>query len=190
MTESTVDAFRRQDSWLWWLPLLFGISAIVLGGLLLVRPSMTAIILIAVMGVYWLIEGVFDVILALVHRAPHWGWRLAGGIISALAGLVILAYPIEGTVIAVIVLFWVLVIGAIVSGILNIIGGLQAAPRSWWTVLLGVLKIVLAVLLLENPLVGTLALVPALGILAIVNGIVAIIWAFQFRGRLQQLTTA
>ncbi len=190
MTESTVDAFRRQDSWLWWLPLLFGISAIVLGGLLLVRPSMTAIILIAVMGVYWLIEGVFDVILALVHRAPHWGWRLAGGIISALAGLVILAYPIEGTVIAVIVLFWVLVIGAIVSGILNIIGGLQAAPRSWWTVLLGVLKIVLAVLLLENPLVGTLALVPVLGILAIVNGIVAIIWAFQFRGRWQQTATA
>ena len=36
----------------------------------------------------------------------------------------------------------------------------------------------------------SLALVPALGILAIVNGIVAIIWAFQFRGRLQQLTTA
>ena len=70
------------------------------------------------MGVYWLIEGVFDVILALVHRAPHWGWRLAGGIISALAGLVILAYPIAGTVFTVLFLFWVLVIGAIISGIL------------------------------------------------------------------------
>jgi len=190
MTESTAHAFRPQDSWLWWLPLVFGICAIVLGGLLLVRPAITALILVVIMGVYWLIEGVVDVILALVHRAPHWGWRLAGGIISALAGLVILAYPIAGTVIAVLVLFWVLVIGAIISGILNIIGGLQAAPRSWWTVLLGVLKIVLAALLLENPLVGTLALVPALGILAIVNGIVAIIWAFQFRGRLQQLATA
>jgi uncharacterized membrane protein HdeD (DUF308 family) len=190
MTESTAHAFRPQDSWLWWLPLVFGISAILLGGLLLVRPSITAIILVVVMGVFWLIEGVIDVILALVQRAPQWGWRLAGGIISALAGLFILAYPIEGTLVAVIVLFWVLVIGAIISGILNIIGGLQAATRSWWTVLLGVLKIVLAVLLLENPLVGTLALVPALGILAIVDGIVAIIWAFQFRGQLQQLATA
>jgi len=79
-------------------------------------------------------------------------------------------------------LFWVLVIGAIISGILNIIGGLQAAPRSWWTVLLGVLKIVLAALLLENPLVGTLALVPALGILAIVNGIVPSFGPSSFAG--------
>jgi uncharacterized membrane protein HdeD (DUF308 family) len=190
MMESTSHAIRPQDSWLWWLPLLFGLSAIALGLLLLVRPGMTALILVVVMGVYWLIEGVVDVILALVHRAPHWGWRLASGIISALAGLFILAYPIAGTVLTVVLLFWVLVIGAIVSGILNIIHGLQAATRSWWTVLLGVLKIVLALLLLENPLVGTLALVPALGILAIVNGIVAIVWAFQFRGRLQAFTTA
>jgi len=190
MAESAPHLARPRETWLWWLPLAFGIAAIVLGVLLLVRPAITAIILITVMGVFWLIEGVIDVILALVQRAPRWGWRLAGGIISALAGLFILAYPIEGTLVAVIVLFWVLVIGAIISGILDIIGGLQAATRSWWTVLLGVLKIVLAVLLLENPLVGTLALVPALGILAIVDGIVAIIWAFQFRGQLQQLATA
>ena len=190
MTENASHVVRPQDSWLWWLPLVFGISAIVLGVLLLVRPGITALILVVVMGVYWLIEGVFDVILALVHRAPHWGWRLASGIISALAGLFILAYPIAGTVVAVLLLFWILVIGAIISGILDIVHGVQAASRSWWTVLLGVLKIILAVLLLENPLVGTLALVPVLGIIAIINGIVAIVWAAQFRGRLQRLAPA
>ena len=190
MTENTARAFRPQDSWLWWLPLVFGICAIVLGVLLLVRPGITALILIVVMGVYWLIEGVFDVILALVHRAPNWGWHLAGGIISALAGLVILAYPIEGTVVTVLLIFWVLVIGAIISGILDIVHGFHAASRSWWIVLLGVLKIILALLLLENPVLGTLSLVPALGIIAIVNGIVAIVWAAQFRGRLQRMATA
>src|SRR5262245_41165041 len=183
MTESTAPAFRPRDSWLWWLPALFGMSAMALGGLLLVRPAITALILIAVMSAYWLIEGVFDVILALVHQAPQWGWRLAGGIIVALFSLFTLAYPIESTQFTVIGLFWVLVIGAIISGILNIIGGLRAATRSWWTVLLGVLTIVLAALLLENPLAGTLALVPGLGIVAIVNGIVAIIWALHFRGQ-------
>ncbi len=188
--ENISHAIRPQDSWLWWLPLLFGICAIVLGILLLVRPGMTALILVVIMAVYWLIEGVFDVILALVQRPPQWGWRLASGIISALAGLFILAYPIAGTLLAVVLLFWVLVIGAIVSGILNIIHGLQAAPRSWWTVLLGVLKIVLAVLLLANSPVVALALVPAIGIIAIINGIVAIAWAFQFRGRLQAILPA
>jgi uncharacterized membrane protein HdeD (DUF308 family) len=189
MAESTPQAVRPQEAWLWWLPLAFGLCAIVLGVLLLVLPGITALVLVVVMGVYWLIEGVFDVILALVHRAPRWGWRLASGIISAIAGLFILAYPIMGTLLTVVLLFWVLVIGAIVSGILNIIHGLQAAPRSWWTVLLGVLKIVLAVLLLEDPLAGTLALVPVLGLLAIVNGIVAIVWASRFRGRLQAVRT-
>jgi uncharacterized membrane protein HdeD (DUF308 family) len=190
MAGITLQAARPQEPWLWWLPLAFGLCAIALGVLLLVLPGITALILVVVMGVYWLIEGVFDVILALVHRAPRWGWRLASGIISAIAGLFILAYPIMSTVLTVVLLFWVLVIGAIVSGILNIIHGVQAAPRSWWTVLLGALKILLAVLLLANPLVGTLALVPALGLLAIVNGIVAIVWATQLRGRLQAATTA
>ncbi len=190
MIGSTAQASHPQQSWLWWLPVLFGICAIVLGVLLLARPGMTALVLVVVMGVYWLIEGVFDVIFAVVHRARQWGWRLAGGIISALGGLFILAYPIAGTVITVLLLYWVLVTVAIISGILNIIGGLRAATRSWWTVLLGVLKIALAVLLLANPLLGTLALVPALGILAIVNGIVAIVWGAQFHGWLQRMATA
>src|SRR5262249_19786937 len=156
-------------TWLWWLPLAFGIAAIVLGVLLLVFPGITALIIVVIMGVYWLIEGVFDVITALVDRASRWGWRLASGIISALAGLFILAYPITGTILTVVILFWVLVIGAIVSGILNIVHGLQVDPRSWWLVLLGVLKIVLAAVLLANSPDVALALVPALGIVAIVN---------------------
>ncbi|HEY7062755.1 MAG TPA: DUF308 domain-containing protein [Chloroflexota bacterium] len=184
------DAGRARETWLWWLPVAFGISAIVLGVLLLTFPAMTALVLVAVMGVYWLVEGVFDVILAVVHRAPRWGWRLASGIISALAGLFILAYPITGTLLTVVLLFWVLVIGAIVSGILDIIHGVQAASRSWWTVALGAVKILLALLLMEDPLVGTLTLVPALGLLAIVNGIVAIVWAARFRGHLQAAPTA
>src|SRR5690242_15644046 len=92
------DAGRARDTWLWWLPVAFGITAIVLGVLLLAYPGVTALVLVAVMGIYWLVEGVFDVILAIVHRAPRWGWRLASGIVSAIAGLFILAYPILGTV--------------------------------------------------------------------------------------------
>jgi uncharacterized membrane protein HdeD (DUF308 family) len=47
-----------------------------------------------------------------------------------------------------------------------------------------------APLLLQDPLLGTLTLVPVLGLLAIVNGIVAIVWAAQYRGRLHALQTA
>src|SRR3954469_23631287 len=189
MAGNTLLAVRPPDSWLWWLPLAFGFCAIILGVLLLALPGITALTLVVVMGVYWLIEGVFDAILALVHRAPQWGWRLASGIISFLAGLFILAYPIMSTILTVGLLFWVLVIGAILSGIFNIIHGLQGS-RSWGTVLLGVLKIALAVLLLQDPLAGSLSLVPVLGVLAIVNGIVAIVWATQYRGRLQTLQPA
>jgi uncharacterized membrane protein HdeD (DUF308 family) len=190
MAGNSLQAVRPPDPWLWWLPLVFGICAIVLGVLLLAQPGITALTLVVVMGVYWLVDGVFDAVHALLHRAPQWGWRLAGGIISAIAGLVVLASPIMSTILTVALLFWILVIGAIISGIFSIIHGLQAAPRSWWSVLLGVLKIVLAVLLLQDPLLGTLTLVPVLGLLAIVNGIVAIIWAVQYRGQLHAPQTA
>jgi uncharacterized membrane protein HdeD (DUF308 family) len=160
-----------------WLLLLWAVVMIVIGGLLIFRPAPTALIWVQVMAWFWLIGGIFDVVGSIMERADGWGWRLAGGVIGILAGLYIVGSPIIGAVAAVQVFFYVLVFTAIFNGVINVIGGI-GAPRSWGRVILGGFQIFLGGWLLFHPLIGLLAFVPALGVIMVVGGIIALIASF------------
>ena len=68
------------------LHLLSGISAIVLGVLLLAYPAAGAAGLTLVVAALFLVAGIARAAMALVVRFPSWGWSLAGGLVTALFG--------------------------------------------------------------------------------------------------------
>ena len=81
----------------WWLTLIGGILAIVVGALLLwgnlVTQVKTYFLLVEVLGIWWLVDGIFDIVhLFTDHR--QWGWKLFIGIVSIIAGGYILMYPV------------------------------------------------------------------------------------------------
>jgi len=81
----------------WWLTLIVGISAIVVGGLLLFGNLNTQVktyfMLVEVLGIWWLVDGIFDIVGLFVDRTA-WAWKLFIGIVSIIAGGYILMYPI------------------------------------------------------------------------------------------------
>ena len=81
----------------WWLTLVGGILAIVVGALLLwsnlVTQVKTYFLLIEVLGIWWLVDGIFDIVhLFTDHR--QWAWKLFMGLVSIIAGGYILMYPV------------------------------------------------------------------------------------------------
>ena len=66
-------------------------------------------------GIMWIVEGV--VALSTLDLAPSRGWTIFFSIISIIAGVTLLFSPIWGAVI----LWWLLGIGAVVFGIINIV---------------------------------------------------------------------
>src|SRR3974377_266259 len=80
----------------WWLTLIGGILAIVVGALLLwgnlVTQVKTYFLLVEVLGIWWLVDGIFDIVSLFVDRTA-WGWKLFIGIVSIIAGGYILMYP-------------------------------------------------------------------------------------------------
>ena len=60
----------------WWLLLLEGIAAIIVGILLFTSTEKTLVVLVQFIGLYWLIRGIFDIVsytlLPLILLATMW----------------------------------------------------------------------------------------------------------------------
>jgi uncharacterized membrane protein HdeD (DUF308 family)/predicted flap endonuclease-1-like 5' DNA nuclease len=176
MSSYTVE--RRNPGSLWWLLLLEGIAAIILGVLLLTQPAATIQAIVIFLGIYWLITGVLTLV-SLIWDRSQWGLKLITGIVGIIAGLFIVRNPIISAF--VVPASFALVLGVI--GLLVGIGQLIQAFRGggWGIGLLGVLSIILGILLITNPVIAGLSLALMLAILLIVGGIVAIFAAFSLR---------
>jgi uncharacterized membrane protein HdeD (DUF308 family) len=165
----------------WALLLLWGLSWVILGLLLLFRPGITAVLLIQFMAVFWVVGGVIDLMSGLGHAQPGRGWRILGGILGAVAGVILIVHPIIGTIVTIAFQYYLLAFTAIVIGVINMFGGFKP-NLSWGGSLLGLVQIILGIFLVTHPLVGMIAFVPTLGIVVMVGGIVTIVAAFRVKG--------
>ena len=108
----------------WWLILLQGIFAIILGLLLLSSPGMTTLVLIQFLGIYWLIAGVFNIVgIFLDHK--QWGWKLFAGILGVIAGLLVIQHPLWSTVLIPTTLVVILGVVGLIFGIVGLIAAFQ-----------------------------------------------------------------
>jgi uncharacterized membrane protein HdeD (DUF308 family) len=161
-----------------------GIAAILIGAILLWAPAKTKVetyqLLVAFLGIYWLIAGTMDIISMFVDHTA-WGWKLFIGIVSILAGFYVLAYPTAAAValprIMVLVLgLWGLFYGAILL-IMAFKGG------GWGAGILGVLGIIFGFILIADygSLFSGLSMLWAAAVTAFVGGFVMVIQAFRTR---------
>ena len=83
----------RQAPGFWW-SLLSGVLGVVVGGWLLVEPVQGLVSLTYLLIVFFIIEGIATIMLALEHRAAlsgRWAWMLVSGIVDLFLAAVILA---------------------------------------------------------------------------------------------------
>ncbi|GGI48281.1 uncharacterized membrane protein HdeD (DUF308 family) [Agromyces flavus] len=101
------------------LDIILGVLFVIGGVLMLSSPSDSAVVigifLGVLIGILWIIEGA--VALAQSGSSSSRGWSIFFGILSIIAGIVLLFSPVWGVVI----LFWVLGIALIVLGIVQIV---------------------------------------------------------------------
>ena len=112
----------------------------------------------------------------------HWGWALAFGLVTLLAGILVLIWP-GHTIVALAVLFG---IQLVVAGIFRFVAALAADEANGGTrvllALLGVLSFIIGIYALRHILVTIAALALLLGIFWIVNGAVETFNALSHRG--------
>ncbi|MGH7470186.1 MAG: HdeD family acid-resistance protein [Longimicrobiales bacterium] len=165
----------------WWVVLVWGVVAILLGLLLIVRPGLTTLALVRVMAAFWLMGGFFDVLGSLLYREEGSGARMLLGIVSMLAGGLLLANSLIGTAILVSIQYYMLGFIALIYGIVMMLKQGARARWSWGQFVLGMLQAFIGIMLLAHPTVGILGFLSALGVLIMMGGVLAILLSFQVR---------
>lgn len=167
----------------WWAIALRGVAAIAFGMLTVALPDVTLYALVLLFAVFAVIDGVFNVIVAVFRHSggETWWELLAEGLVSIAAGVVTWIWP----ALTAVILVYLVAVWAFVTGVFAILAAVRLRQRisgEWWLVLSGVVSIAFGVVLMAAPGAGALALALWIGAYSIAFGALLLALAFRLRG--------
>jgi len=166
------------DFFPWWLLLLQGIIAVILGAYLLAYPLQTLMVIIVFLGAYWLVSGIFTLVSIAVDKT-HMGMKILLGVLGIILGILILAYPYYSTLVVPFIFTIMVGIIALIYGFIALWGAFTG--KGWGVGILGILSIIFGLIILANPIASTIAVPFVFGIFGIVFGFTAIAGSFMLR---------
>lgn len=172
-----VDALTRR----WWIFLVRGIAAIVFGVLALTWPGAALLALTVLFGAYAFVDGLFALFAAVSGAdRSRWWIFLFEGIVGIVVAFLVATQP----ALTAISLLFVIAFWAIVTGVIEIVAGVQLrdhVAQEWLYIVGGVLSIALGVLMLRDPAAGVVAVAWLVAYYAILFGLLQIGLAFRLR---------
>ena len=179
MLEKSKQAIKH-----WWLLLLLGIALFVLGIIVFMHPAESYLSLSVIFGVVILCSGIFEIILASTsqHYITGRGWMLAGGIIETLLGLILACnVALSALTMPIFLGFWLMFRAFATIGWGGDMSALKI-PGAVWTILSGVLLLLLSLWTLLQPLAfGTSMVVVWVGISLLFAGLSSILFSLQLK---------
>lgn len=172
LTRDAAEGLARN-----WTTLLLNGLVLIVAGVLIFSIDWSVRSLSTFIGALFIFEGIYAMLVAGIdNRAAN----LVTGLLSAAAGVVIIAWPAPSLIVLGIFLgSWLIVVGTLT------ISGAFAARKvmpDWWLLLLvGLAEVPLGVLALADPGATLAAIVTVGGIWAVAIGATRIVLAFQLR---------
>jgi uncharacterized membrane protein HdeD (DUF308 family) len=144
-----VDILYRS----WWSYIVRGVLALIFGILFIAYPDATLKTFITILGIFFVIDGVVNIIRSIVFivRKEPWGWTLVWGFVGLLIGAVLINHT-EFTL-----------------GFVAILAGI-------WVVIMGIAEIAISIDMPPNSGRGFLAV---FGIISLGFGIVLLAWTAE-----------
>jgi uncharacterized membrane protein HdeD (DUF308 family) len=134
----------------WKMLLTAGIISAVLGAIAIIVPPLASVTITYLVGILLLIGAVAYVAEAISRGSTgHRIWSALLAVLYVFAGVWLIVNPVSGTI----TLTWVLAIFFLLIGVLRLIAGISSrgkVPNSGWTIVNGVLSILIAVLVIGD----------------------------------------
>jgi uncharacterized membrane protein HdeD (DUF308 family) len=167
----------------WVMFLIEGIVLLILGIAAIVLPPIATLAFTIIIGWIFLISGVMGLITTFMARqAPGFWWSLISAIIAIAAGVVLLLWPISGSVSLTLVLIAFFVIEGIASILYAVEHRNQLTGRWGWMLVSGIVDLILAGIIFAGlPGTALWALGLLVGINMVFGGVALIAMALAAR---------
>ena len=171
----------------WWFLLILGVAAVVIGLVVLVWPSQTLRVVGVLFGIYLLVSGVMEIMLAFVPGLRGGARFLSAltGVLSILLGLV----SFRGAAESILLLALWIGFSWLITGITRAVaaGSSPYLPYRGWQIFGGILLAIGGIIVIVAPFESIFALAVFSGIWLIVIGIWQIVEAFITRRHASEL---
>jgi uncharacterized membrane protein HdeD (DUF308 family) len=152
---------------LWWLLILFGVIVFGVGVFFLVSPHETLTTFTVIAGILLLFDGVLAIIASVVGRGEGRGLLAVIGVLSAIAGLVLIKKPFDTLVVFALVFgIWL-----VVAGVVRFVSAFSEADGRGASIAIAIVDVIAGIVILSWPELGLATLAVIIGIVLIVRGI-------------------
>ncbi len=151
-----------------------GLTALIFGAILTFRQDAAIGVVALLLGLWWLIQGAFMLFSVLIDRTDAL-WKILLGILGVAAGVVVLANPVQTGQLLGSALAIVLGVMGLLTGIIAIVGGFRGGGIA--SILFGVVSGAIGLLLLFFPSGSFDLMVTIIGIILMVEGVIAVVLA-------------
>jgi uncharacterized membrane protein HdeD (DUF308 family) len=170
-----VSTELREATWGWWLALLIGVVSIVAGIIVVAKPSNSLSTLAVIFGIFILVDGIVELIAALSARTGNRGLLAVLGVISVIAGVLLIRHPLGGVrAVALLIGLWL-----IAAGVVRFIAAFEAPEHRLWRIGVALVLGIFGVIIVASPDIGyaTLAVITGIGFICYGLGMAAVGWA-------------
>ena len=174
MTDHISGAEAKQYPGGWWLLGIVGVLSVVAGVIILFKPSESLATLAVIAGIFLLLDGILELADSAIRSTPNRGLVAFIGVLSAIAGVLLIRHPIGGVAaVALLIGIWLIAVGVI-----RFATAFEEYENRAWHALAGVIEVIAGVVIVANPDIGfgTLALLVGLGFIFNGIGMLALGW--------------
>lgn len=182
MNNNLLSSFKQSVKH-WWVSLLVGIIAIVLGFWCMFTPFSTFAALTIIFVISFLVGGISEIVFAISNKnsIKNWGWTLAMGIIDLVFALILLSnMALAPLMLSYLIAFWIMLRAMWGVGMAFDLQTVQGS--GWgWLLALSILGVLASVLLLFQPAVAALFAAYIISVAFIAYGILRVFLAFKLK---------
>ncbi len=163
---------------LWWLVMLFGIAVLGVGVFFVASPHETLATFTVIAGIFLLVDGVLAIITSIFRHGEGRGLLAMIGVLSAIAGLVLIKKPF-GTLVVFVLIFGVWLI---VAGVVRFVAAFGEPEGRAGNIAIAILDVIAGIVILSWPAPRLATLAVIIGIVLIFRGILWIGVSWELRG--------
>ena len=185
MSTNAADNLRPVES-LWWLPALFGVMTLGVGVFFVVSPHETLSTFTVIAGIFLLVDGVLAIFGSIFGEGDGRGLLALIGVLSAIAGLVLIKKPFDTLVV------FTLIVGVwfVVAGVVRFVVALASPEDRGGNILTAILDTIAGIVILSWPDLGLSTLAVIIGIVLIMRGVFFIVSGWQLHKLNDELPTS